>query len=162
MVDFAKLLAQATARRRAGMSPEELEADLRVEAQQKKILETRRDIPAEFEVLSWKDLGEKKGSSRVPERSVDRRYTREIAMVIEPRDNGAREVLQFLGAVTGHEAFELTPDLCERLAADAGGRWSICAGTPHRYDSCSVAVSDVLDYLRELRPALFNDQVPAP
>lgn len=156
MVDFEALLAE----QRARMTPEERERFDAAVAAREAIEATEQPIPAVFEVLVWKRpsglAALKSGKAAEPERHVERTYEREVRIRIEPRDNGAREVIQFIGAVTGHEAFELTPDLCAELASDAGGTWSICAGTPNRYDSCTIQVADVLDYLRDRRPELVG------
>lgn len=156
MVDFAAILE----RQRAAMTPEERARFDEAVARREALEATERAIPAVFEVLGWKRpsglAALKTGKPAEPERHVERTYEREVRIRIEPRDNGAREVIQFLGAVTGHEAFELTPDLCAELASDAGGTWSICAGTPNRYDSCTIQVADVLDYLRDRRPELVG------
>ncbi|BCB21990.1 hypothetical protein [Bosea sp. ANAM02] len=156
MIDFAALLAE----KRARMMPEERERFDAAVAAREAIEATEHPIPAVFEVLVWKRpsglAALKAGQQALPERAVDHTYERDVRIRIEPRDNGAREVIQFIGAVTGHEAFELTPDLCAGLASDAGGTWSICAGTPNRYDSCTIQVADVLDYLRDRRPELVG------
>ncbi len=162
MVDFAKLNAEW----RAAMTPEQRERADRIEAEMAVIKETSRPITAEFERLGWKTSGGlaaiKNGTRIERERHVESRYTREISIQIEPRDGGAREVVQFCGAVTGYEAFELTADLCERLMSEPrGDRWYICAGTPERYDACSVATADVVAYLRELRPDLVGEISPS-
>lgn len=155
MIDFAAILAD----QRARMTPEERDRFDAAVAARKAIEATEHPIPAVFEVLGWKRpsglAALKNGKPADPERHVERTYERKIRIRIEPRDNGAREVIQFVGAVTGHEAFELTPDLCAELSRDPEGTWSICAGTPNRYDSCTIKVADVLDYLRDRRPELI-------
>ncbi|AOG03319.1 hypothetical protein [Bosea sp. RAC05] len=163
MVDFAKLNAEW----RAAMTPEQRERADRIEAEMALIKATSRPITAEFERLGWKTapggLAAIKSGKRVErERHVESRYTREISIQIEPRDGGAREVIQFCGAVTGYEAFELSTDLCGQIVgAPTGDRWYICAGTPERYDACSVATSDVVAYLREMRPDLVGSPSPS-
>ena len=121
MIDFAALLAE----KRARMTPEERERFDAAVAAREAIEATEHPIPAVFEVLVWKRpsglAALKAGQQALPERAVDHTYERDVRIRIEPRDNGAREVIQFVGAVTGHEAFELTPDLCAELASDAGG-----------------------------------------
>ena len=163
MVDFAKLLAE----HRARMTPEERDRADKAELLRAQIETTAQPIHAVFEVLGWKAkpvglAALKAGTQPEKERHVTRTYSRDVIVQIEPRDDGRREVIQFCGAVTGHEAFELTSEMCQRLAEDSDERWYICGGRPESYHACSVAIPDVVAYLREKRPTLFADHAPAP
>ena len=86
-------------------------------------------------------------------------------MRIEDRTDGG-EILRFIGGPTGHEAYRLDADFCAMVADPeekrARPRWYICAGTPGRWEACSVAHEAVESYLRERRPELFPDHAPSP
>lgn len=102
MIDFAAILAE----QRAKMTPEERDRFDAAVAARKAIEATEHSIPAVFEVLTWKRpsglAALKTGQQALPERAVDHTYERDVHIRIEPRDNGAREVIRFVGAVTGH------------------------------------------------------------
>lgn len=103
------------------------------------------------------------------ERHVEKSWEKTIQMRIEdrPNDDGTlREIIRFIGGETGHESYALDEGFVRMLAnreerADRP-RFYICAGTPGRYDGCSVAHEDVLAYVLRMRPELFADIDMAP
>lgn len=139
MVDFAKKLADWRAQR----TPEELARIDAKLAERARIEKATRTIRAEF--------------VRIDRDGTETPREGEVGVLVETRE-GEADVVRFVGAVTGHEAFALDAALLAELARDAGdperGRWAICAGTRGRYDRCTVAVADVLTAIEGFRAAI--------
>lgn len=70
------------------------------------------------------------------------------------------EVIAFKKAVTGHETYKLDMDFVQfikQAQLTDGGRFYICAGTPGKYEACSVLASNVFDYVKKVRPELLDE-----
>lgn len=163
MVDFAALLKK----RLDSMSPEErADYDAR-QAVESAAAATERTIDGHFERLGTRP---KPGQGSIlsglgkrveTERFVEKEWIAPLRMRIETVGEGdeSREVVRFLGAVTGHESFALDDHFVQVLLdpADREVRptFYICAGTPGRYDACWVSIDDVVDYLRDTRPEIL-------
>jgi len=122
---------------------------------------TASTLPASFERL---EFGPGKDARGFRETRVESRWEKDVGIRIE--EVGDREVVRFTGAVTGHESYTLDGRFCAMLVDPdenrARPRFYLCAGTPGRWDACSVDPADVAAYLMERRPELFPDTGPAP
>ena len=163
MVDFKKLAQDKYDR----ATPEERERIDAYKAREAHLNKTRRSIPATFTTLSERFVDQGTGRKAKYELYASQVVSKPIEMRIEEHasSNGATyDVLQFIGAVTGHEAFALREDFIEGLTkpaeTDEEDIFSICWGSA-KYARCDVSKSAVADYLREVRPELFHD-TPTP
>lgn len=163
MVDFKKLAEEHY----KNATPEERERIDAYHAREAKFDVTRRDIVATFTNLGERHVDQGAGRKPKYELYPTRVTSKTIEMRIEDRtsfDGKPYEVLQFIGAVTGHEAFPLREDFIEGLATptetEDENLFSICWGSA-KYARCDVSKSAVAKYLREVRPELFMDH-PAP
>ncbi len=163
MVDFKKLAQDHYDK----ATPEERERIDAYKAREAYLDKTRRSIPATFTTLSERFVDQGAGKKPKYDLYATRVTTRAIEMRIEQhttRDGTPYDVLQFIGAVTGHEAFALREDFIEGLTKPAETEeediFSICWGSA-KYARCDVSKSAVADYLREVRPELFSE-APTP
>lgn len=150
MVDFAKLHADWY----AGLDKE---ARARVDASREKEANaqaTAIEIEATFERYATKDRGK---TSYVAEK-----WTKPVTLRIEEyegRDGETREVIAFVGAVTGYEKFTLDESLAKLLSDPDEKRlrpeWAVCGGSL-KYNSCRVSTEAVEAYVRRMRPHLFE------
>ncbi len=146
MIDFEKLAKKHYEE----STPEQRAAIDKYWADEARMNETRREIDAHFVTY---------GSHKVEGKYTlypRREYDKSISMRIEDReshDGVAYEIIQFYGGSTGHEAYRLGPDFIAAISVD--DRFWICAGS-EKYDGCSVPTNEVVEYLREMRPALFS------
>lgn len=163
MVDFKKLAQDLY----ENATPEERERIDAYNAREAHLNETRRSISATFTTLSERYVDQ--GVGRKPKYDLYATHitSRAIEMRIEEhtaRDGTSYDVLHFIGAVTGHEAFALREDFIEGLTKPAEAEeedlFSICWGSA-KYARCDVSKSAVADYLREVRPELFSE-APTP
>lgn len=170
MVDFKKLAEESYAR----ATPEEKARMDAYRAKEAEANATARPINAKFERQGTRakkqapfQLRRPGQGTKVPETEtyVIKAWEREIPMRIEKREgrNGeVVEILAFKEAVTGYESYTLDEDLI-KLLLDPKERertneeWYLCAGGMG-WDSCRVAIQDIEDYLRDIRPNLFEDQ----
>jgi hypothetical protein len=159
MVDFKKLAEKHY----NNATPEERERIDAYRTREARLDATRRTIDATFTVLGTRDV--EQGAGRRPKHELYplKSSTKQIEMRIEDRtsfDGKQYEVIQFIGAVTGHEAFQLCEDFVEGLSkpakTDEEDVFSICWGSA-KYTRCDVSKSAVAEYLREVRPELFAD-----
>jgi hypothetical protein len=154
MVDFKKLLEE----RVAAMTPEErARYDARCAADEAADA-TKRSISATFK---WTPAGRfYRTGSADPEPLPSKTEVRDIAMRIEQR--GDREVLQFIGGVTGYESYHLDERFAKVVVEwmdRPTDEFFICAGTPGAYASCSVSTKAIFDYVCEIRPHLFSEEM---
>jgi hypothetical protein len=182
MVDFGKLLQ----RHLESLSPEQrAHYDTRM-AQEAKWDETKSQIPAVFERLKLMPKHQplpvrRPGGSvfRAPPMQKQSQSNDMVSKVVETwekpvtariierenYDGTIREIIEFQDAVTGHESYYLDEHFCNSLMnADdkkACPRLYICAGTPGKYNACSLSRDDIANYLRDKRPHLFPDTLPA-
>lgn len=157
MVDFKKLAEELY----NNATPEERERIDAYHAREAKLDVTRRDIAATFINLGERHINQGEGRKPKYDLYPTRVTSKTIEMRIEDRtsfDGMPYEVLQFIGAVTGHEAFPLREDFIEGLTkpseTEEGDIFSICWGSA-KYARCDVSKSAVAEYLREVRPELF-------
>jgi hypothetical protein len=163
MVDFKKLAEDHY----NNATPEERERIDAYKAREARLDVTRRDISGTFTNLSERHIDQGAGQKPKYDLYPTRVTTKTIEMRIEENtasDGKPYEVLKFIGAVTGYEAFALREDFIEGLTKPAETEeeniFSICWGSA-KYARCDVSKSDVADYLREVRPELFAE-APAP
>jgi hypothetical protein len=159
MVDFKKLAEDLY----NNATPEERERIDAYNAREAHLNRTRRSISATFTTLRERHVDQGPGKKTKYELYPDQVVSKPIEMRIEEHtaSNGTPyDVLQFIGAVTGHEAFALREDFIEGLTKPAETAeediFSICWGSA-KYARCDVSKSAVADYLRDVRPELFND-----
>lgn len=176
MVDFKALHERWI----ADMTPEQRARYDERQAREARFNETLAPIEAHFERSELRRTftpvsflpGRGPGRTSVKmEAVVETEWTRTIHMRIEEKDNEdgtKREIISFKEAVTGFEAYRLDEDFV-RVLTDPEElrqrpRFYICAGTAGRWDACWVDPADVEAYLRERRPALFEnlEALPAP
>lgn len=160
MVDFKKLAEEHYNR----CSPEERERIDAYRAREARYDTTRREISATFTTFGERHVNHGAGKRPKYELYPLKVVSKSIEMRIEERTthNGdAHEVLQFIGAVTGHECFSLRDDFIEGLSKPGETPeediFSICWGSA-KYDRCDVSKSVIAEYLREVRPELFADR----
>lgn len=170
MVDFAKMLADMVDR----MTPDERADYERRQANEALLVANEREIVGHFERLERRPkpvpgsvlamIGKRSGDYDVV---VAEAWEKPVRLRLETRGEGdeERDVIRIMGAVTGHEAFRADAEFVERLLDPEERRqrprFYVCAGTAGRYDACWIDIDDVVDYLREKRPALFGP-APAP
>ena len=173
--------------RRAAMSPEQLAYHEKRLAEEARHESTASEIPGYFERTTraapltpsvpfrrtsalLRPLSQPARPSGRPETSVQVQssWERPVKVRIEERvsnDGEIREVIRFINAVTGHEAFELSKDFCAMLVDPEENRvrprFYLCGGTPDRWDSCWVEPTAVEAYIRERRPHLFPETAVA-
>lgn len=132
-------------------------------AREKALDRQSKTIDGYFQRIGWaRTSGPPLAASEAPKRAVEAEWMKPLKVRLETRQNNdgtLRDVVAFHGAVTGHEVYPLDADFVESMQEMASGEglFCICAGTPTRYDACSVRAQDVLDLILEHRP----DLVPA-
>lgn len=161
MVDF-KLLAKKMYEE---STPEQRARIDAYRAREARLDTTRREIDATFTYFGER-MVEVPGKSKAqyetyPLRSENKAIEMRIEDGIDHKGE-AYEVIHFIGATTGHESFRLNEDLIKTLTKDRDQPehriWSICAGSA-RYARCEISTDDVISYLKELRPNLFEVDV---
>lgn len=157
MVDFKKL-AEENYR---NATPEERARIDAYHEREAKFDQTRRPIDATFTRFGQRPVGTPPRHGPKTETYAAKTWNKMIEVRIEDYvgyQDREYEIIKFIGASTGHESFELDEDFAMGLV---GGKWAdsdtmwICAGSV-RYDGCSVATSDIIEYIREMRPQLLG------
>ncbi|MCV9964360.1 hypothetical protein OIU34_20950 [Pararhizobium sp. BT-229] len=156
MVDFKKL----TEKMYANATPEERARIDAYNAREAKFDLTRRQIEATFTRFAERPRATPVRNGPKTETYPERTWTKMIDVRIEDASHSAREyeIIRFIGGSTGHEAYELDEEFATLLTkggwAEPDTMW-ICAGSV-RYDGCAVSTSDIIDYIREMRPQLLG------
>jgi hypothetical protein len=156
MVDFKKMAEEMYAK----ATPEERARIDAYNAREAKYDLTRRPMEATFTRFAERPRETPVRNGPKTETYPERTWTKTIDVRIEDAGHGGREyeIIRFIGGSTGHEAFELSEEFATLLTngkwADPDTMW-ICAGGM-RYDGCSVSTSDIIDYIREMRPQLLG------
>ncbi|MDW9481872.1 hypothetical protein GOB57_24800 [Sinorhizobium meliloti] len=157
MVDFKKLAEESYAK----ATPEERARIDAYHDREAKFDLTRREIEATFTRFFERPLNNPSRHGPKTETYADKTWTKTIEVRIEDSvgfQGREYEIIKFIGGSTGYEAFELNEDFAMGLV---GGKWAdsetmwICAGSV-RYNGCSVATSDIIEYIREMRPQLLG------
>lgn len=157
MIDFEKLRHEmrerATPEERARMDAFE-EREARYEA-------TAREINAFYSAIGERYVTPEGGKfkltskpqKKIYEQYIVREWQKPIIMRIED------ETIHFIGASTGFEKFNIDADMVkelEKFIDNGQNEWAICGGSP-KYYRCCVAISDVVEYLRDQKPELFSE-----
>ncbi len=166
MVDFARLSKELYER----STPEERARIDAYHEREDRLNQTRRPINASFVRSAWNAKWNPGKSKMDYIKTPVRTWTEDINMRIEDRlglKEEEYEVLNFIGGPTGFESYRLDQDFVDVLEdivrnelvdeSQFRGRFTICAGGGN-YDECGVSATDVLDYLREVRPEFFQDR----
>jgi hypothetical protein len=156
MIDFKKLSEEMYAK----ASPEERARIDAYKIQEAKYDLTRRQMQATFTSFGERHRANPVRNGPKTETYPTQTWTKTIDVRIEDKSHSGREyeIIRFIGGSTGHEAFELNEEFATLLTegkwADPDTMW-ICAGSA-RFDGCSIPTSEIVDYIREMRPHLLG------
>ncbi len=157
MVDFKKL-AEENYR---NATPEERARIDAYREREARFDQTRRSIDATFTRFCERPVSAPTRNGPKTETYASNTWNKTIELRIEDsvgHQGREYEIIKFIGGSTGYESYELDEEFAMGLV---GGKWAdsdtmwICAGSV-RYDGCSVATSDIIEYIREMRPQLLG------
>lgn len=157
MVDFKKLAEDLY----RNATPEERARIDAYHEREARFDQTRRSIDATFTRFCERPVNAPSRHGPKTETYAEKTWGKIIDVRIEDsvgHQGRQYEIIRFIGGSTGHEAYELNEEFAMGLV---GGKWAdsdtmwICAGSV-RYDGCSVSTSDIIEYIREMRPQLLG------
>jgi hypothetical protein len=157
VVDFEKL-AEDNYRRATPEQRARIDAYHEREA---KFDQTKREIEATFTQFSERPISAPTRNGPKTETYASKTWDKTIEVRIEDtigHEGLEYEIIKFIGGATGYEAYRLDEEFAMGLI---GGKWAdsdtmwICAGSA-RYNRCAVATSDIIEYIREVRPELLG------
>lgn len=141
------------------MSPSERLRIQEREEKEKAYDSTSREITALFSTIKGRYTAPG-GPLRLSRSREKRRYERYVSSEredsVKMRIEG--DVLRFIGGPTGNEAFSISQDFVDSLNAyheNGDDHFYLCAGC-ERYEGCSVSLEDVISYLKDYKPDLFQ------
>jgi hypothetical protein len=154
-------------------------------AREARAAETALEVPGHFERREMRRPGPARVDIRMLSRqrkagaaardegkvaTVVKGWEKPLTLRIEERGEGDdfREVIRFMGAPGGDNAFKLDGDFARLVALETDDEWDrdrfyVCAGrSDGSHDACYVQRDVIEGYLRERRPDLFSSPGPRP